>query len=1663
MGEGTSIPAFIVGLAWISTLCYGNPLLLFANHEDVQIIDVASPTSNGTILISGLEDAAAVDFIYSDGVIFWSDVSLEVIKRVYLNDTKHPKTVVATGLVSPDGLACDWLGRKLYWTDSETNRIEVSNLDGEHRKVLIWQRLDQPRAIALDPENGYMYWTDWGETPKIEKAGMDGNEETRSVIVSKNIHWPNGLTIDYAESKIYWADAKLSLIHSCDFDGGNRRPVVEGSLPHPFALTVSGDSLYWTDWHTHSIHGCNKLTGAKCFLVLDDIYAPMDIHAFMPSRQPNGRNMCGDNNGGCSHLCLMSPTPPYFTCACPTGIRLLADQRTCAKGAEKILFLARRQDIRQISLDTPDYTDVLLPLDRVKHAIALDYDSTSGFVYWTDDEVQTIQRAQLDGSEQETLVDTEVDDPNGIAIDWIAQNLYWTDTGTDRIEVSRLNGSSRKVLISDGLDQPRAICLDPEAGYMYWTDWGKKPRIEKAYLDGTNRIAVVSTNLGWPNGLAIDLEERKLYWGDARKDCIEVSDLDGRNRRKLVTERLPHIFGFSLLGDYIYWTEWQDRTIERVNKHTGLNRTKIIAQLPDLMGLKAADVNRVTGTNTCGENNGNCSHLCLFRPSPKKHVCACPMGLELRADGQTCIVPEAFLLFSSRSDIRRISLETNQNNQAIPIQGVQKAMAIDFDITDNRIYWTDVELQHISRAFMNGSSLQHIIQFGLDYPEGMAVDWVAHNIYWADTGKNRIEVARLDGSSRKVLVWRNLEEPRALALDPPNGFMYWTVWGDEPVLERAHLDGTHRKVLISKIGHVQDLTIDYVDRRLYWTDVSDHSIKSSDMNGGDQRLVVQSQIRQPLGLSQYQDFVYWTDFKRKTIERANKTDGLNRTMIQGEVDLVMDILVFHTSRQSGSNACGRNNGGCSHLCLAHPAENSKNTSHYCACPTHYTLNDDQLTCSAPEQYLLLSTRNATIRLVIQSDNAVDNPEVVLPINGMKNIRALAYDPVGEFIYWIEGRQKTIKRAHDNGTMTSVVVNEPKNVFQPFDIAVDPYARTLYWTCTSNNVINVTRIDAFRSPIGVIMQSSGGFKPRSLVLYPEKGKMFFTNMVSSPRIEMALMDGSEAITLFKNVLVHPQSLTIDKKENRLYWADSRLNRIELSDLTGGNRRILVDGQVDNPRGLAVYGKFLYWLAREQNNVERIHKKTGNKRFWVRGRIQGLSDMIAVEHSMSASWHPCFRNNSGCSHLCFITEDHKPRCSCPIHLVLKSDRQTCSEPPTCASDQFKCTSGGVQCIPLVWKCDYSPECEDSSDEENCLECRGDQFKCSDEKCVDAAHRCDGQDDCGDGSDERNCCEEGGENCKCADCAGQPDCTDTNGKLCPEKGSPDRNKSSKNYTIAIVIVVVVFVVVVIILILVCRHKTSGAPVDDDIVMVKKPLNPPAAALAEGSSPHNTLIRGKSQATGLSMGSGSGPPFYDRNHVTGASSSSSTVTQYPQETLNPPPSPVTDRSVYTAPTGGIYVSVNSLASSVQRSGVGSAGGGVGGGGGSSSRRRNHHRRHHHHHHHHHIPPPPTTPCSTDVCEDSEPYHPHSTPLHSSTPANKYRARSSRSRSARSNAKKFKYYFNNSVVELNYDSDPYPPPPTPRSHYFSDEISCPPSPSTERSYFNPYPPPPSPVATSDC
>jgi hypothetical protein len=65
------------------------------------------------------------------------------------------------------------------------------------------------------------------------------------------------------------------------------------------------------------------------------------------------------------------------------------------------------------------------------------------------------------------------------------------------------------------------------------------------------------------------------------------------------------------------------------------------------------------------------------------------------------------------------------------------------------------------------------------------------------------------------------------------------------------MDGTHRKLIIRKVGRASGLTVDYVQHRLYWTELGQHVIESSDLNGKKRAVVIGKNTEKPFGLAQY--------------------------------------------------------------------------------------------------------------------------------------------------------------------------------------------------------------------------------------------------------------------------------------------------------------------------------------------------------------------------------------------------------------------------------------------------------------------------------------------------------------------------------------------------------------------------------------------------------------------------------------------------------------------------------------------------------------------------------------------------------------------------------------------------------------------------------------------
>ncbi len=72
--------------------------MIFANRVDIR--KVLPDKSEYTSILQGLENAIALDFHHQKEFVFWSDVTLDKIKRAHLNGSDVIE-IVNTGLESP--------------------------------------------------------------------------------------------------------------------------------------------------------------------------------------------------------------------------------------------------------------------------------------------------------------------------------------------------------------------------------------------------------------------------------------------------------------------------------------------------------------------------------------------------------------------------------------------------------------------------------------------------------------------------------------------------------------------------------------------------------------------------------------------------------------------------------------------------------------------------------------------------------------------------------------------------------------------------------------------------------------------------------------------------------------------------------------------------------------------------------------------------------------------------------------------------------------------------------------------------------------------------------------------------------------------------------------------------------------------------------------------------------------------------------------------------------------------------------------------------------------------------------------------------------------------------------------------------------------------------
>ncbi|XP_010891974.2 sortilin-related receptor isoform X2 [Esox lucius] len=288
-----------------------NEFILYAVRNSIHRYDLATG-SDQALPLSGLREAVALDFDYERNCLYWADISLDTIQRLCLNGSTGQEVIVRKDLQNVEALTFDPISRLLYWVDAGAQKIEVSNPDGDLRHTLLNSSvLEHPRAMVLMPGDSLMFWTDWGDRAAgVYRSYMDGSNV--SCIVSESVRWPNGITAD--DHWLYWTEAYGDRIERADFTGGQRSVVMEG-LPHPYAIAVFKNDLYWDDWSRMGIFKAPKAGSQDNELIVGRLTGVMDLKIFYKGKA-RGHNACADQP--CSLLCLPQPGHRH-TCVCPDG------------------------------------------------------------------------------------------------------------------------------------------------------------------------------------------------------------------------------------------------------------------------------------------------------------------------------------------------------------------------------------------------------------------------------------------------------------------------------------------------------------------------------------------------------------------------------------------------------------------------------------------------------------------------------------------------------------------------------------------------------------------------------------------------------------------------------------------------------------------------------------------------------------------------------------------------------------------------------------------------------------------------------------------------------------------------------------------------------------------------------------------------------------------------------------------------------------------------------------------------------------------------------------------------------------------------------------------------------------------------------------------------
>lgn len=616
-----------------------------------------------------------------------------------------------------------------------------------------------------------------------------------------------------------------------------------------------------------------------------------------------------------------------------------------------------------------------------------------------------------------------------------------------------------------------------------------------------------------------------------------------------------HPHSLTIFEDTLYWTDRQLNRVLSCHKQNGSNQTVVSHLVSQPLGIHINHpVLQPKAPNPC--EKANCSHICLLSPNKNGYTCKCPPGYSQQSDNNCVQVETPYLMVMKGSQLVDLSLTTTSNTRNngffTPLIGINNGYEFDFDKEKEVVYY--LENSDNDSPTNNGTVYKANLSNGnvtkffndelIGNPSCIAFDWVGRNLYVGNIKASNLMIAKAEFEDKKYsrVILANdgtevgVSKPKSIVLDPIYGFLYWLDDGGVGVpkkIGKALMDGSNPSILVKdNLNTLEAITIDIVNKKIYFSQSSIGAIESIDTDGQNRRTIItaSSNIAKVSGLAVYTNRLYYLDSIYENIVRVNLPDGTNPIKLEENVANLKSLKVYSKRMSIDNHPCRKSNGNCNHLCVPLPKNGKR-----CLCSTGFKADGDQK-CDKYSSFAVVSSLSK-----MQGFSLEDHGEAMLPVAGPNhNILHIDVHVARSAIYYVDynpqqlvGGYNGIYRVKPDGTEKKQIISDGIGSNGIRGISIDYIGGNLYFT---NVFPHETYIEvcSLNGNNRMVLWKTTTDAPREIAVDPVRRYLFWIDYGQFPKIIRAYLDASNRVPIVSSGISYPRDLTIDIKNGDVYW-------------------------------------------------------------------------------------------------------------------------------------------------------------------------------------------------------------------------------------------------------------------------------------------------------------------------------------------------------------------------------------------------------------------------------------------------------------------------------------------------------------------------------------------------